>query len=151
MNSWIFQANPDRFDIDAYMRVGAPLLWLVNQHRDRIGDGDAVYLYRCKGHSGRDGGFVGRARVLGVPFEREDEESARHLWTDPADAGRRATRVWLLLESKWNGEAPLSREAMMNDDVGRTLRNLPNGQGTNFELNQDQAIWLSERWTGLPR
>jgi hypothetical protein len=46
MNTWIFQANPDRFDVDAYLQRTRGITWSVAKagvaHEMRIGD--RVYI-----------------------------------------------------------------------------------------------------------
>lgn len=38
MRTWIFQGNPDGFDLDAYLVTRpAKFLWLVTRHADEIG------------------------------------------------------------------------------------------------------------------
>jgi len=63
--SWIFQANPQRFDIDGALAELDEMSWLVNQYTDRIHKGDEVFLWR----SGALGGIVGTATVLTEPAD----------------------------------------------------------------------------------
>jgi hypothetical protein len=59
--TWIFQGNPDRFDIDGFLKQNVgQLSWLVSRYKDDIGIGDTVYLWR----SGGDAGIVGEAEVM---------------------------------------------------------------------------------------
>jgi len=45
---WIFQGNPDRFEIDANLAGSADrITWRVNKYADKIRIGDLVYLWRA--------------------------------------------------------------------------------------------------------
>lgn len=47
---WIFQGNPDRFDVDAYLAGGADrITWQVSKYADKIHIGDLAYLWRAAG------------------------------------------------------------------------------------------------------
>ena len=50
MQTWIFQSNPDEFDIDAYLASRpAQVAWLVTRYALEIAVGDRVYFWRNKG------------------------------------------------------------------------------------------------------
>ena len=47
--TWIFQCNPDRFDIEAYLKQSSgELSWLVTRYKSGIKIGDTVYLWRSE-------------------------------------------------------------------------------------------------------
>jgi hypothetical protein len=53
MRTWIFQSNPDRFNIDSYLAARpAEFLWLVTRYDSDVSIGDRVYLWRNQGASG---------------------------------------------------------------------------------------------------
>lgn len=53
MNHWIFQANPDVFDVDTYLNTSDEILWSVRQvhYLERMGVGDKVFIWRAQGRS----------------------------------------------------------------------------------------------------
>ena len=52
MRTWIFQGNPNKFDIDGYLAVGtSEITWLVRQYSSEIKPGDVVYIWRSSGGS----------------------------------------------------------------------------------------------------
>lgn len=71
--AWIFQANPDSFDIDAALEQLTQISWRVPQHTADIHRGDVVMLWR----SGPDAGFVGIGRVVSEPKELEPGPAER--------------------------------------------------------------------------
>ena len=47
MQTWIFQANPDRFDIDRFLDEGPDeTLWLVRRQGHQMQIGDQVFIWR---------------------------------------------------------------------------------------------------------
>src|SRR5439155_3326680 len=77
--TWIFQANPEYFDIDGALSELDELSWLVNQHANAIHEGDQVFLWR----SGAQGGVVAVGTVLTdsqelefIPEEKEFNRDA---------------------------------------------------------------------------
>jgi hypothetical protein len=92
--SWIFQANPEYFDIDRAIAELDELSWLVNQHAADIHEGDEVFLWR----SGPQAGIVALGTVLTEPHEFMSlpEESKFTITAERFDGPR--TRVRLQLD-----------------------------------------------------
>jgi len=69
MNSWIFQGNPDKFQIDTYVEQNERILWGVRQehHAASMDIGDEVFLWRSEGRAGAVAGVVAGARVVEAP------------------------------------------------------------------------------------
>jgi hypothetical protein len=70
--AWIFQCNPDRYDIEGALRQLNTIRWRVPQHTGEIMPGDPVVLWR----SGNQVGIVGIGRIVEPPHEAavDDEE-----------------------------------------------------------------------------
>ena len=79
--TWIFQANPDIYDVRAAVRKLPELTWRTTRYRDRIIPGDRVYLWE----SGPRGGIVAVGEVLSqlsagpmpveeMPFVKQSEK-----------------------------------------------------------------------------
>ena len=66
--AWIFQANPNRYDIVSAVQANRKDVWATNQHRTSIVAGDKVYFY----HSGKNAGIYAVGRVVSLPFDRGD-------------------------------------------------------------------------------
>ncbi len=62
-NSWIFQANPDLYEVRAALHALTKQTWLVSKFKDEMKLGERVYLWE----SGLDGGIVGIAELVGLP------------------------------------------------------------------------------------
>lgn len=60
MNTWIFQGNPEIFDIDNYVENRRYIWWALRQkgYRDTIKINDVVFLWRADGKERRTGGIL---------------------------------------------------------------------------------------------
>jgi hypothetical protein len=63
VNTWVFQANPDIYRVDAALKAFSEHHWLVNQHAKHIVTGDEVFIYRC----GENAAIVAVGTVLCDP------------------------------------------------------------------------------------
>ena len=60
---WIFQGNPEHFDIDTYLRDRSNITWSVRQHKDSVHTDDRVLIWR----SGAEAGIVAECLVTSEP------------------------------------------------------------------------------------
>ena len=68
--TWIFQSNPDKYDLLADLKTGKPdPSWSANQHRDEMFVGDRI-LFRI---SGRDKGIYATGRIKSIPYQKVDK------------------------------------------------------------------------------
>ena len=51
MANWIFQANPDLFDVDRYIERQDEIACLVKRYGERMNPGDRVCLWRAQGRN----------------------------------------------------------------------------------------------------
>ena len=66
--AWIFQGNPDRFDLDDYLlRYPELIYWRTPKFQDQIAVGDLAFIWRA----GRDAGVVGVGVVVELPIPRD--------------------------------------------------------------------------------
>lgn len=64
MATFLLQANPDLYHLDAALRLHTePITWSLNQHATKVTAGDTVYLWRASGRAKRVAGIVARATV----------------------------------------------------------------------------------------
>ncbi len=62
---WIFQANPEFYDLTSAISELNQMEWEVNQHHEAIHRGDVAFLWE----SGKDAGIVAIATVQSEPHE----------------------------------------------------------------------------------
>lgn len=137
--SWIFQANPKYYDIDAALANIGEMSWSVNQHKESISPGDEVFLWR----SGPEAGIVATAEVLTAPSIMEQDSLQFAVQADKFSAP--ALRVQLRIRSVY--PVPLSRDVLKASLPDLSILQAP--QGTNFAVTPEQALAIREMLAGL--
>jgi predicted RNA-binding protein with PUA-like domain len=66
---WIFQSNPNYYDLTGAIDELTEITWAVNQYKKQIHAGDKVYLWE----SGKDAGILAVATVLSDPDHIHDD------------------------------------------------------------------------------
>lgn len=95
--AWIFQGNPNRFDIDDYLsRYTQLIYWHTNRYVKDISLGDPVFIWRA----GPDAGAVAVGHVIEIPTParnvQHQEALGEDLWVaDEADPKELKTGIQL--------------------------------------------------------
>ncbi len=147
-STWIFQCNPDRFDIDGYLRQSnGALSWLVARYKSDIQIGDTVYLWRSGDHAG----VVGEAEVVGPVERRADDAEALPYWASGDGGGTElADRVRLRLRRIANRKREVIRRDWLKEDHElRDLAIIKMPNGTNFRVDPGLAPRLAAIWGNL--
>lgn len=139
IRSWIFQANPDFYDLAADLKnraVGDLDTWAANQYRDEIQPGDQVALWQ----SGRDSGVYAFGEVVSQPQQaKEFAEWQIKAHKDHGDPGFFVEyRLTSILPS------PLHRSVLKQDVRLKDLSILKMASGTNFRVTPEQWAALQE-------
>ena len=137
-NTWIFQANPDQFDIDGALEKLSELSWLVNQHRSSIKSGDSVLLWR----SGVGAGIVALATVLDNPSERLELEAETEFDREPSKFSGARLRVRLHIDKRIS--PPIPRTLIAAEPRLKNMRIITAPQGTNFPVTPEEAETLMD-------
>lgn len=149
MTTWIFQANPDVFDIDGYLEsCSGDFYWSVTRYRDQISPGDKVYIWRSLGRT-KDksrSGIIAEARVVATVENIVPDEASEAFWVSPEAASVSADRIRLRLVRIANKKEVLRREWLENDAKLRSLLILRQASGTNFPVSSIEEARLSELW-----
>jgi hypothetical protein len=145
MTSWIFQGNPDRFDIDAYLAFAPDrITWLVNQYRNAVQPGDQVFLWRARGNgSAGPAGIVAEFLVDSPVVEMEDDPSAIPFWRESGETGLRH-RVWLKVVRV--AANILERGKIASTRGLEAVGPIGFGNATNFQLSETEARELNRIW-----
>ncbi|MBX7132283.1 MAG: EVE domain-containing protein [Fimbriimonadaceae bacterium] len=134
---WLFQANPDRYDIDRAINELKRLTWTTRQHTSRIRAGHRVFLYR----TGQEAAVIALATVESDPSEMSEPEGDLVYWRDVSDSGLvSGTRVWLRIDHIV--EPPVKRDTLLGDEDLRNLPNLKFANGTNYPVPPNLASRL---------
>jgi hypothetical protein len=133
--SWIFQANPQIYDIVEALKHLDQFRWSVRQHKDAIHSGDRVFLWVA----GANAGIVARGSVVSEP--QEMEELPEELPFNKQDTNNtKELRVEIKIEEIV--DPPVLRSDLQNDPAFRSMSILKAPQRTNFALTSDEASAL---------
>jgi putative restriction endonuclease len=85
--AWLFQGNPQRFDIDGYLRRGSFIYWGVNRHLSDFRLGDRCLIWRA----GPNAGLIGIGELAELPKAIREvahpEALGLDLWQQEGDLG----------------------------------------------------------------
>ncbi|MFJ8243693.1 HNH endonuclease [Peribacillus asahii] len=146
-NTWIFQANPEIFDIDNYVKDHKYIWWALRQGRfcDIIELDDEVFMWRSNGDKRGTGGILAKTRVVGLPQERPNDESAKDYWHNE-DWKKPYLGVKLeVLEVKIL-EGFIRRSSLLDHHVLNELLILSQWRQTNYLLSPEHSIELQKLW-----
>ena len=152
MTTWIFQGNPDEYEINKYLLIDKDIIWDVRQKhfQDKILGGDRVFIWRSKGSSGDESscGVVAKGKILCKPEELPDEDE--HLYVErPANYKYTNWRVKIRLdEIRLNGNIGMLRKIshIRSDNVLKEMRIMNLFNETNYELSKIEAEVLDKLW-----
>lgn len=139
-NTWIFQANPDYYDIHESLRVESKDFWNCKQHASKIGVGDRVLVWV----SGRQAGVYALGTVVSDPQHSSDSAIGMKYWTNPLTGLKEYPRVWVHYE-KILLDQPLLKRFLQWDPAFDNLSILANPRGTNFPVTDEEWQALN-RW-----
>ncbi|HEX6292887.1 MAG TPA: EVE domain-containing protein, partial [Herpetosiphonaceae bacterium] len=136
--SWIFQSNPDYFDLPGALGALTEMAWEVRQYAGEIHTSDTVYLWESGDHSG----ILAVARVLTEPAPIEEDEAERRFDRDSERFAGIRRRVRLKIE--YVLPERIRRDDLPAHPVLKDLAIVRAPQGTNFPLTNQQAAALAQ-------
>jgi hypothetical protein len=129
---WIFQANPNRYDIlNALADEGIGIVkhWLVNQHKNEIVKGNLGLIWL----SGKEGGIYALTEIISDPKFLYDSEEESKYWIDSKDKSKKKLRVQMRVLINLVNK-PIYR-GELKETVGlENLSIFKQSQGTNFPV-----------------
>jgi len=147
VQSWIFQANPDRFDIDGYLQTRPhEFSWLVTRYQNELNIGDRVYIWRSKGTGNGTAGIIAESRVVHLPVERLDESVAQPYWKSDAENQSPRPRVLLKLIRVANKKEIVKRDWLIGDPILSDLTILTMANATNYRIDEKHIDRLESLW-----
>lgn len=153
MRTWIFQGNPDDFDIDGYLSSRPPqLVWLVTRYASEVTIGDRVYFWRNQGKQNAIPGIIAEGIVTAAPELRGEDPDGVGFWLndEPRAAAPQVRAVMRLIKVATAREV-IRRSWCVEDPILRDLPNLKMGAATNYPIPPDQALRLNALWSQTGR
>lgn len=143
MNTWLFQANPSRFDLDAFLAAKpTETEWLVSRYAERIRPGDRVFLWR----SGDDAGVFAEAVALTTVRNVADDDGVAALWAAPADGTANHPRVRIAIRRVANKKEFIKRDWWKADPVLQNHLIMRMANHTTFAVEEPHLGRLSALW-----
>lgn len=144
--AWLFQGNPDRFDIDGYVAANRSIWWQVKKHGAAMHQGQTVYLWRSSGRSRAVSGIIAVGVITGSPRVQPDHAEARMFWKDQAEVRVPSSRVPVQIVDVAARKGVLKSKWLEEDPICSDLPNLRMRQGTNYLLELRHAERLARLW-----
>jgi hypothetical protein len=146
MTSWIFQGNPEAFDIDGYLQATPGVItWTVSRYANQIAVGDTVFLWKAQGNDPDGAGVVAEGTVVEVPKVQLDDPLSDPFWKKARDQNE-TMRTRLRVNRVASSREVLKRSWMMEDSVLRDMLILRQAAGTNYRLTDAQADRVGQLW-----
>jgi predicted RNA-binding protein with PUA-like domain len=134
-NTWIFQGNPEIWDVRAGVNQLGTMNWGVRQFKNEIHLGDDVFIWV----SGRDAGIVALATVTSPQGEYVDStaETALYPGGPPPKFRGKQLRVYLRIDKVLTRR--ITRLELLQHPTLSDLTVLTMPRGTNFRVSARQA------------
>lgn len=146
MKTWVFQGNPEVFDIDGYLAATAGLIkWRVARYVDQIEPGDTVYIWRSQGTQPSMAGVVAEGTVVEPPRVQPEDPTAEGFWKQVPEHAE-MMRVKIRINRIASKREVLKREWMKDDSALKNLLILRQPAGTNYPVEEEEARRLGQLW-----
>ncbi len=145
--SWIFQGNPNRFDIDDYLSRYTYIYWSAPTNQKEIEIGDKAFIWR----SGAQAGLVAIGNIKEKPTPRKDvriqEALGDDLWVSQSD-NPAEVKVGIEIEEVklTDEEGFVSRDMVKSHSILSKNRIITNPVGTVFRLSMEETSVLIGLW-----
>jgi len=154
MNTWIFQGNPDKFDIDDYLSQSRKIYWSVThrKHQNELSIGDLIYLWRAKGSHNAISGIIACGQLVEEckPFDQVNDplDLYYNSWQEDNNEASEIKAGVLVHEKRLTPEEGMLRsQDLQNDPVLSKMRILTVHVGSNFLLSNQQSERIKDFWT----
>ena len=137
-NAWVFQANPQYYDLKSAIKSLDKFTWQINQSQKQIHAGDTVYLWM----SGQNAGILAVGTILTEPTEipMAEKEQAFVKSTDKFE--KLKTRVRVRIEHVL--KTPLLRTELLKHPILKEMGVIKFPNATNFRLTSEEANELEK-------
>ncbi len=129
-NYWVFQGNPQIFDIVSALNDNNLKTWMVNAHKKSIKEGDKIILWL----TGKNSGCYALAEVTSEVYYGIDDDIELKYYLKNEE-NEESDRVNIRITHNLSKNPILKSQIENNDE----LKNLKGGyQGTNFKATQEE-------------
>lgn len=139
MNYFIFQGNPDQFDVDTYITTREEINWLVRQRAKEVNVGDKVFIWRASGKKKLISGVVAVAEVTADPQPMPDDISAQNLWLTGSPNTTEMRAKLKIIKKCIKPKEVVKRDWMVDDPILKDMHIIKSATGTNFLIGASQG------------
>jgi hypothetical protein len=149
MPYWIFQGNPDKFDVDKYIGENKYVYLSVSRPSQQIAIGDPCFVWRAKGSKNAVSGIIAFGNVIEGCCQRQNVKNREWLYSsssaspNPSEihAGVRIDEVRLTPQ---DGMLK-SSELQLDPDLSK-MQIIRVRQGSNFKISTEHFSKLRALW-----
>lgn len=141
--AWLFQANPQYYDLADRLRqakIGDEDVWTVNRYGDRMRAGDPVLLWL----SGEEAGIYAVGELLGPPVEQTYAPGEAPAWITRENADQAITVNQVPFRYTQILAEPLKRTSLLAHPVISQMQVVVAPPGTNFAVTAEEWQALQE-------
>ena len=135
---WIFQSNPNYYDLTGAIDELTEITWAVNQYQKQIHAGDKVCLWE----SGKDAGILAVATVLSDPDHIQDDNREIKFIRNAEKFNENRLQVPLHID--YVLPKRIRRKDLLVHPVLKSLEVITFPNATNFAVTNEQARILNE-------
>src|SRR5699024_8251747 len=132
--AWIFQCNPDIYDIRKAVSERQQISLAVKQHKSKIKAGDRVYIWE----SGTDAGVVAVGLVDGASYEHAPATDDPCFLDKSSNFLKQSYQAVDIKIEQVLVESSLSRSAVMANPRTSSMSIIVSPQGSNFSVTKDE-------------
>lgn len=133
---WIFQGNPEYFDIDQYLLNQKQIQWQLRQYADRLKPGAEVLIWR----SGKNGGVIAECVTESGPLKGLPEDALHLYHKPPGDTA--ATPSCRLRVLKHYVNTPILRQRIAEELPKLSIITFANN--TNYPISTEEYTRILE-------
>lgn len=153
MNCWLFQGNPDKFDIDDYLRQTDEIYWSVSikKHQNLLKIGDEVFIWKAKGKQQAISGIVAYGIVNEQCAPRDQVKNPLNLydslwketWSEASEVKAGVALKEIRLSPQ---DGMITSGILLNDPNLAEMRIFTVRVGSNFLLDERHSNLIKQYW-----
>jgi hypothetical protein len=137
--TWIFQANPNRYNLRSAVKALKQIRWGVTFYKNDIRKGDKAYLWE----SGKNAGILAEAEVVSDPEELPKDDAEKNYIVDE-NVEEVKNRVILNIISVLSDNKEITREELLNHPILSKMEIIRIPRGTVFKVSDEESDTLDK-------
>jgi hypothetical protein len=149
LNTWIYQVNPDRFDVNGCL-AEAPerVAWVVARYKRDLVPNDQVFVWRSKSHiSPNLPGIIAECAIDSFVAKMSADPVTMRFSRD-GSPDTVADRVWLRIIAIAAENSGLTEEEIAKHELLNRIGPLSFRNAAIYKISEDQSRALNSLWGG---